>query len=205
MIYNLWFDTGRGFVFPISILVAWKMHRHTVWKLFTSADHFDIIDNTKYSPTNSFTFRKHLTDNTGFETLSTTVCFRLYIGSVRNYRGSFSWLNSKRTKCTRSLWPTLWRSQPILTKGSCWSTTAADEPEGIAGITLIQSTFQKEEPVMTGAVVRIAGDIPVTSASDAPFSQLYRSLLLFIEFLIVNQNRQPRVYQVKQTKLIKYC
>lgn len=58
---------------------------------------------------------------------------------------------------------------------------------------------------MTGAVVRIAGDIPVTSASDSPFSQLYRSLLLFIEFLIVNQSRQSRAYQVKQTKLIKYC
>ena len=159
------------------------MHCQTVWKLFTSADHFDIIANTKYSPTNSFIFRKHLTDNTGFETLSTTIYFRLYIGSVRNYRGSFSWLNSKRTKCTRSLWPTLWRSQPILTKGSCWSTTAADEPAGIAGITLIQSTFQKEEPVMTGAVASIAGDIRATSASDSPFSQLYRSLLLFIEFL----------------------
>lgn len=58
---------------------------------------------------------------------------------------------------------------------------------------------------MTGAVVRIAGDIPVTSASDSPFSQLYRNLLLFIEFLIVNQSRQSRAYQVKQTKLIKYC
>jgi hypothetical protein len=55
---------------------------------------------------------------------------------------------------------------------------AVDEPEGIAGITLIQSTFQKEEPVMTGAVARIAGGIPVTSASDSPFSHLYRILLL---------------------------
>ena len=67
---------------------------------------------------------------------------------------------------------------------------AADEPAGIAGITLIQSTFQKEEPVMTGAVVRIAEDIPVTSASDSPFSHLYRSLLLFLEFLIANQSRR---------------
>jgi hypothetical protein len=60
---------------------------------------------------------------------------------------------------------------------------AADEPEGIAGITLIQSTFQKEEPVTTVAPALIAGDIRATSASDSPFSQLYRSLLLFIEFL----------------------
>ena len=55
---------------------------------------------------------------------------------------------------------------------------AADEPAGIEGIIPIQFTFQKEEPAMTGAVVRIAGDIPVTSASDSPFSHLYRSLLL---------------------------
>jgi hypothetical protein len=159
------------------------MHCQTVRKVFTSADHFDIIANTKFSPTNSFIFRKHFTDNTGGETLSTTICFRLYKGSVRNHWGSFAWLNSKRTQCPRSLWSTLWRSQPTLTKGSCWSTTAADEPEGIAGITLIQSTFQKEEPVTTVALALIAGDIRATSASDSPFSQLYRSLLLFVEFL----------------------
>jgi hypothetical protein len=75
---------------------------------------------------------------------------------------------------------------------------AADEPAGIAGITLIQSTFQKEEPVMTGAVVKIAGDIPVTSASDSPFSHLYRSLLLFIEFLIANQSRRSPAFKTKK-------
>ncbi len=75
---------------------------------------------------------------------------------------------------------------------------AAGEPAGIAGITLIQSTFQKEEPVMTGAVVRIAVDIPVTSASDSPFSHLFRSLLLFIEILIANQFRQTPAVKTKK-------
>jgi len=51
---------------------------------------------------------------------------------------------------------------------------------------------------MTGAVVRIAGGIPVTSASDSPFSHLYRSLLLFIEFLIANQNRQSPAFKAKK-------
>jgi hypothetical protein len=132
------------------------------------------------------------------ETLSTYIRFRFYIDSVRKYWGSFPWLNSKRTHCPRSLQPTLWRSQPTLTKGSCWSTTAADEPAGIAGIIHIQSTFQKEEPVMTGAVVRIAGDIPVTSASDSPFSNLFRSLLQFIEILIVNQSRRSPAIKTKK-------
>jgi hypothetical protein len=74
---------------------------------------------------------------------------------------------------------------------------AADEPAGIEGIILIQFTFQKEEPAMTGAVVRIAGDTPVTSARDSPFFHYYRSRLLFIEFLIANQSRQSSAHQVK--------
>jgi hypothetical protein len=57
---------------------------------------------------------------------------------------------------------------------------------------------------MTGAVVRIAGDIPVTSASDSPFSHLSRSLLLFIEILIANQSRQSPAVKTKKTKLISF-
>jgi hypothetical protein len=55
----------------------------------------------------------------------------------------------------------------------------ADEPAGIAGIILIQFIFQKEEPAMTGAVVKIAGDIPVTSVSDSALSKLLRHLYFF--------------------------
>jgi hypothetical protein len=47
-------------------------------------------------------------------------------------------------------------------------------------------------------VVRIAGDIPVTSASDSPFSHLFRSLLLFIEILIANQFRQTPAVKTKK-------
>ena len=49
---------------------------------------------------------------------------------------------------------------------------------------------------MTGAVERIAGDIPVTSASDSPFSRLYRSLLLLIELLIANRSRRSAAFRV---------
>jgi len=81
---------------------------------------------------------------------------------------------------------------------------AADEPGGIAGIILIQSTFQKEEPVTTGALERIAGDIPVTSASNTRFSCLYRSLLLFFEFLIANQGRRSSAFRVKKPDSIRF-
>jgi hypothetical protein len=42
------------------------MHFQEKRKVITSAYHFDIIWNTKFSPTNSFILRKHFTDNTGF-------------------------------------------------------------------------------------------------------------------------------------------
>jgi hypothetical protein len=46
----------------------------------------------------------------------------------------------------------------------------ADEPAVIAEITLIQSTFQKEEPAKTGALAGIAGGFTVTSESDSALS-----------------------------------
>jgi hypothetical protein len=41
------------------------MHRKKKIKMMTNVDHFDIIADTKYSPTNSLALRKHFTDNTG--------------------------------------------------------------------------------------------------------------------------------------------
>jgi hypothetical protein len=57
---------------------------------------------------------------------------------------------------------------------------------------------------MTGAAVRIAGDIPVTSASDSPFSHLFRSRLLFVEILIANQSRQSPAVKTKKLNWI-FC
>jgi len=54
-------------------------------KMIKSADHFDIIADIKYSPTNSSLFRKHFTDNTGFRNYIDYICYRCHLGSARNF------------------------------------------------------------------------------------------------------------------------